>query len=418
MTEVEPSSAMRDIIAEVMDIEDFILDSPQATLRARGNLTVPSQEAFDLLESRLAELDHTPIMYREADGDHVLVVESEIMAPTRALPWLSGILLLFTLVRVIQLGVQQEATVALAGPLDYFRNITAALTFSGVVLGVLLARELARFVVARRHRLKISLPYFIPLPGLTSLFLAPFTLLGERAVFFALGIATRTVMPWGTLGGIVAQRTPARDRRGIFDMAVAATLAGFLVSLIALVAGLLQSEVMTIDFSQAFLLEGQSLGYRLIKLAMFGQWLPGGGEDVFISTLALAGWTGLLLTMLHLMPYGSLDGGHIVYGLAGQRGVAWGRRTVVVTLVLLSLVDVSAYGLGLLPVRITGYLGWLLWLAIIVLFRRDNAQVLDEITPLGTVRRIVGILMLVLLVLLFTPVPFLAWQALRSGPVV
>ena len=195
MTEVEPSSAMRDIIAEVMEIEDFVLDPPQATLRARGNLTLPSEEAFDLLESRLAELDHAPILYREADGDHILVVDSEIMAPTRALPWLSGILLLFTLVRVIQLGVQQGATVALAGPLDYFRNITAALTFSGVVLGVLLARELARFLVARRHRLKITMPFFIPLPGFAGLFLIPFTLLGERAALFGLAIIIRSMMP-------------------------------------------------------------------------------------------------------------------------------------------------------------------------------------------------------------------------------
>jgi membrane-associated protease RseP (regulator of RpoE activity) len=400
MTDTAPADAMREVIEQVMSIEDVTLGGPQATVQARGTLTKSADEAFDTLQAGFGEHAHMPLLYHQAGQDHVLAVDSEVMAPTRPLRWLSIALFVVMFVRLAKLGVQQDAQAPLESLLDYFRNWTAALPFLSAMLGIVVARELARFLVARRYDLPVSWPLFIPVLNLSAPLLLPFAFLGgEAGVALFVGIVRRFLMPWGTLGAIVGLRTPARNRRVVFDMAVAATLAGFLVSLIVLVVGLLQSEVMEINFTQSFFLEGQSLGYRLIKLALFGKWLPGGGEDVFISTLALAGWAGLFVTSLHLLPFGSLDGGHILYGLIGPRSV-WVRRAVAVVLLALSIF----------------HLGWLLWLLIIFLLLRDDAQVLDEITPLGTGRIVVGIGMLLLLALLFTPVPFQFIDALVPFP--
>ena len=116
--------------------------------------------------------------------------------------------------------------------------------------------------------------------------------------------------------------------------------------------------------------------------------LPIGGKDVLLGQVAWAGWAGLLVTGLNLIPAGQLDGGHTLYVLLGKR-VRWLLPTILVVLV----------GLGFF------WPGWWLWVGLIYFLNRRPAELLDEITPLDGRRRALAILTLVIFLLVFTPVP-------------
>jgi membrane-associated protease RseP (regulator of RpoE activity) len=116
--------------------------------------------------------------------------------------------------------------------------------------------------------------------------------------------------------------------------------------------------------------------------------VPLGGTDVLLNSIAWAGWAGLLVTGLNLIPAGQLDGGHALYVLIGKRA----RRLVPVIIVVL-------VALGFV------WTGWFLWAAIIYFLGRTFAEPLDQITELDPARRLLAILALVTFVLVITPVP-------------
>ena len=136
------------------------------------------------------------------------------------------------------------------------------------------------------------------------------------------------------------------------------------------------------------LIEGNSLLYILFKFLVFGRYLPRGGMDVSLHPTAFAGWAGLMLTGVNLMPVGQLDGGHIVYALLGHhaRRLNW---VVIAVLVALGFV----------------WQGWFLWAALLFLFSRRRALLLDEITELDLPGQLLAILVVLLFILTFVPIP-------------
>ena len=135
-------------------------------------------------------------------------------------------------------------------------------------------------------------------------------------------------------------------------------------------------------------MEGNSILYASLKFLVFGRFLPSGGEDVLLHPVALAGWAGLLVTSLNLIPAGQLDGGHIATALLGPKAryLTW----AIVGIVLL---------LGI------WWRGWLLWAVLIFVFSRVQAAPLDDISPLTPSQVAFAVLLLVLFALLFAPLP-------------
>jgi membrane-associated protease RseP (regulator of RpoE activity) len=184
-----------------------------------------------------------------------------------------------------------------------------------------------------------------------------------------------------------------------------------------LILGLSLSEVKPMtapDPGTMVFLEGNSILYLLLKLAVFGQILPGSGVaptigaalsqawsalvgtvpidsgyDVFIHPVALAGWAGLLVTAFNLLPVGQLDGGHVLYSLIGQRAKLLTWPVIGFLLVL-----------GLLF-----WQGWLLWAALVFLFGQSHPDPLDDVTRLDMPRVFVAVAVLLIFVLTFTPLP-------------
>jgi membrane-associated protease RseP (regulator of RpoE activity) len=140
-----------------------------------------------------------------------------------------------------------------------------------------------------------------------------------------------------------------------------------------------------------------------VRYFLTAQPIPFNGLDVQLHSVALAGWAGLLVTALNLVPVGTLDGGHVAYGLFGEKA----RRIFPVAIgVLLAL--------SFLPVLLTFSLGafnysWLLWVFILFWLGNVRTQPLDDITELGPTRRAIGIFVLALFILLFTPIPLVTF---------
>jgi membrane-associated protease RseP (regulator of RpoE activity) len=260
--------------------------------------------------------------------------------------------------------------------------------FAATLMGILVCHEAGHYFVGRRHGVPVSLPYFIPLPPQISL---------------------------GTMGAVIRMDEPISDRNQLFDVGASGPVAGLAIAIPLLVVGLYLSDLgpPTPDG----LIEGNSILYALLKYAVFGQWLPGDGVDVQLHPMAFAGWVGLLITMINLMPIGQLDGGHVARAALGASHERWSARlhaalpAIGVAMGLIMLAVALAAGrdtLGALRYAMYGVSPWLIWALLIGVMRRQAGEYHPPVgdVPLDPARRRRAIAMLVLFVLIATPVPF------------
>ena len=169
-----------------------------------------------------------------------------------------------------------------------FFDLQAGLAFSVPLMAILTFHEFGHYIAARLHGVPASLPYFIPMP----------------------------LTPFGTMGAVISQQGTT-DRTKLIDIGAAGPLAGLVVAIPVLIYGLQQSPVSVIPAQGTQ--EGNSILYLGLKYLIKGAWLPAGGKDVMLHPTAFAGWAGLLVTMLNLLPIGQLDGGHVATAYFGNR---------------------------------------------------------------------------------------------------
>ncbi|MBI2955021.1 MAG: site-2 protease family protein [Chloroflexi bacterium] len=323
------------------------------TFELSGRLRGPSAEAYQLVASHFRSRGYIAILRRVGDQDVITGVPGKLSAaPTR--PWLALFLFLATLSSVLLVGSEQQEVGV--DPLA----LLSGWPFAASLLAILVAHEFGHYLVSRHFGVATSLPYFIPLP---------LSLLG-------------------TLGAVIQMKAPPANRRQLLAIGAAGPLAGLAVALPLLVLGLKLSTVEAVPLGGSYLQEGNSLLYATIKMVMFGRLLPSGGQDVFLHPVAWAGWTGLLVTGLNLIPAGQLDGGHVVYALIGERA-RWLTWVVVAALIGLSVL----------------WNGWLLWAGLVFLFGRRHATPLDDVTRLRRGEQGLVIALLLILALVFTPIP-------------
>ena len=157
------------------------------------------------------------------------------------------------------------------------------------MLGILGAHELGHYLACRYYDVDATLPWFLPAP-------LPLT---------------------GTLGAFIRLREPIPNARALFDIAVAGPLAGFVVAVPLLAAGVAASKVIPLPDDGGGLVLGDPLLFTLIERLHWGA-IPD-GDALYVHPMGLAAWFGLLATALNLFPFGQLDGGHITYALFGRR---------------------------------------------------------------------------------------------------
>ena len=288
-----------------------------------------------------------------------------------------------------RLGVRE---VAIHGGLFAATCVTTYLfggvAFAATLMTILVCHEMGHYVLARRHGLDVSLPYFIPLPPMVSL---------------------------GTLGAVIKMRAPIRDRNQLIDVGAGGPIAGLVVAIPLLIVGLSLSPVGPIEPGGSQ--EGNSILYGTLKLIMFGRWLPADGVDVQLHPMAFAAWVGLLITMINLIPIGQLDGGHVMRAGLGDRherlSAILHRALLGVALIaggyLFMLARADGAGSGAaLGFAAWGATPWLVWaIALAVMRNLAGGEYHPPVTgpPLTPGRRRLATVMIVVFVLLFAPVP-------------
>lgn len=243
-------------------------------------------------------------------------------------------------------------------------KFAVGLPYSLALLSILGLHELGHYFTARYHGIRVTPPFFIP---------APFAL--------------------GTFGAFIQMRSPARDRKGLFDMAIAGPLAGLVVAIPALYWGLQSSTVIpggakAAGAAGAGMWRASILVSGLIKAGL-GDAVRD-GDAIRLGPLAFAGWLGLLITALNLIPVGQLDGGHIARAMFGGRAADRIGRAAMLALFLLAL---------------TVWPGLMTWAIIVFFLAGRGAPPLDDVTPLCRRRKMLGLFAFLLLVLILTPMP-------------
>ncbi len=282
--------------------------------------------------------------------------------------------------------VFRDATVGWTDWPELWRRVPLGLPYSLSIMSILLTHEMGHYLLARRHRVDASLPYFIPLPH-------PML---------------------GTLGAVIRMRGKVTSREALADIGAAGPLAGLVVALPVLAFGVHLSPV---GPSQPLaMLEGNSLLYLAVKYLIKGAVLPGGGQDVFLHPMAWAGWVGLLVTMLNLIPIGQLDGGHVAYAYFGARNNTislWLHRGL-----LLMFAGTSAYAVleqrrihpwpQAVALGWSGGLQWLVWFILLQGMKRltggEYHPPVDG-PPLSPGRRRLCLAMFLIFALILVPIP-------------
>jgi hypothetical protein len=232
------------------------------------------------------------------------------------------------------------------------------LTYMGAVLAILLTHELGHFLQALRYGVPASLPYFIPMP---------FT-------------------PLGTMGAVIGMSGLQANRRELFDIGVSGPIAGLLVAIPITCVGVLQANVAAFPPNAAVTIYHDPLLVKLLIQYLRPDVPP--GYELQLNPWLMAGWVGMLVTGLNMMPVSQLDGGHVTYALFG-RGAHWIAR-IFLFLAVVAMVYTHTYI-------------WSLMVVLVMLIGPDHPPTADDRAPLGPVRWLVGLASLAIPVLCFPP---------------
>ncbi|MCI4373879.1 MAG: site-2 protease family protein, partial [Thermoplasmata archaeon] len=329
---------------------------PQSLILA-VQVDAPTLEGkFDQLRRDLWAAGYIPILRRQQGEDFLEVVPRPRQRSRR--DWVNIALLAATVVTTTLAGALIWLTYVGGQNLEPTDFLNGAVFFSIPVLTILGLHELAHYFMARRRKIDASLPYFIPLPP-------PFL--------------------FGTFGAFISIREPFPDKKALFDIGAAGPLAGFVTSIPIALAGLYLSAH-TVALPATYCgptILGVSYGSLVIGPSLFWEFLalffP--HSLMTLHPLALAGWVGIFVTSINLLPAGQLDGGHVFRALFGDRirYVSYG------TVVLL-------FGLGLF------YTGWLFFGILILLLGVRHPPPLNDISPLDKRRYVVGAIVVAVLI--------------------
>jgi membrane-associated protease RseP (regulator of RpoE activity) len=345
---------------------------PQAVV-CKGKLRSNPEEAYKTIRGNIEQIfdDRFFIIFQESFGGKpffALVPNPQAKSTGRARepitrPGIALLLLLLTLLTTTLSGADFAGVTAekvQANPAVLLQGLPYALALVAI-LGI---HEFGHYLTAKAYKIRTTLPYFIPVP------------------FFL-----------GTFGAFIQMRSPSPHRKALFDVGIAGPIAGLVATIPVLLWGLAHSEVVK-SAEASGLLSFNALNPRFsVLLTLFSKWALGSQltpqTAIDLHPVAYAGYIGLLVTALNLMPVGQLDGGHIVHAMFGQKnGAAIGQITRILVLIL-ALVHP-----GLLP-----------WAIILLFMPLMDEPALNDVTELDNGRDFLGLLSLAILIAILLPVP-------------
>ena len=269
------------------------------------------------------------------------------------------ILFLLTIFTTLFAGAIMEGAQIYSNPLEIFKGIP----FSFTLLFILGTHEFGHYYYAQKHKVDATLPYFIPAP--------PFLFL------------------IGTFGAFIKIKSPIYRKDALLQIGAAGPIAGFIIAVPALVIGLLLSEVIEKKDIQGAIILGDSILMKVLTFITHPGLLE--SQDIMLHPIAFAGWIGLLVTMLNLLPIGQLDGGHIAYAMLGE------KHDIIGKLAFLLLIPLSFFSIN-----------WLIWGILLLLLMRSvkHPPIQDIHVPLSYKDKRIGYACLIIFILCFIPAPF------------
>lgn len=269
------------------------------------------------------------------------------------------VLFISTIFTTLLAGAMMEGASVFNNPLDILKGFPFSMTLM-LILGT---HEFGHYYYAQKHKVDATLPYFLPAP--------PFLFL------------------IGTFGAFIKIKSPIYKKDALLQIGAAGPIAGFIIAVPALLIGLKLSNVVEkVDINNAIML-GDSLLMKFLTWMTYPNLLE--TQDIMLHPMAFAGWIGLLVTMLNLLPIGQLDGGHIAYAMLGKKQNIFGK------LAFSALIPLSFISLN-----------WLFWgLLIFFLMRSAKHPPIHDINiPLSKFNKRIGYICLIIFILCFIPAPF------------
>ncbi len=315
--------------------------------------TDPDREA-EALSKELLEANYWPMIRQNREGLYEIFVRKGVDTG-RSNYWINLILFLLTVLTTLAVGAFHAGKNPLSDP----ANLIYGLPFSLSLIAILGSHELGHYTLSRIHRVKATLPYFIPVPH-------PLV---------------------GTLGAFIKIKSPIPSRRALLDIGAAGPITGFLVALPITIIGLKLSAIVPKSGAPGLFL-GEPLIFKLLEFAA-GLHVPQ-SMDLYLHPMAFAGWIGFFVTGLNLIPIGQLDGGHIAFALFGKHHAK---------IAYVSFIALIA--LGFL------WAGWWTWAILVVILGIRHPAPLNEVSRLDKKRLAIGLFSILVFILTFTPRPFI-----------
>jgi len=321
------------------------------------------EEKFDSLRRSLSEKGYIP-MLRYEKGEHLIYIIKKIKKKEKPI-WINIFLLTATIITTILTG-----SILYIGYFDMWSMPNAmdvikienlfygTVLFALPLMSILFVHEMGHYFISRKHGIATSLPYFLPIPPV----LPNFNI--------------------GTFGALISSRDPMPNKKALFDVGIAGPLAGFLVAIPVTVIGIATSNIVPISqISSGQPILGSSVLFILLSDIILQ--IPE-GFALNMSLIAFAGWVGLLITSVNLLPAGQLDGGHIFRAFLGEK---------------------QKYA-GWIAVFIMIFTGWFFF-AIIIVFMMGmlHPPPLNDATKLDTNRKLLFFVALAILILCYIPYP-------------
>jgi membrane-associated protease RseP (regulator of RpoE activity) len=276
--------------------------------------------------------------------------------------WLPIVLFVITCLSTLMAGMSEPD-----GHISWMQSFILGLEYAVPLMTILVCHEMGHFVQAWRYGVYASFPYFIPMP----------------------------FSPIGTMGAVIAMEARMGHRRALFDIGITGPLAGLVPTIICLVVGIkISTAVPIVHNPNSFSIGAPLFVQYLVKL--LGQPIPA-GQILNLHPLAFAGWVGLLITSLNLIPIGQLDGGHVLYALLRKKANVIARILLISALVIVVL-DIRELSM------------WLLMIFLLMMMGPSHPPTADDEEPLGWPRIVLGWLTLAFIPIGFTPMPFIIGQ--------
>ncbi|MDR4505943.1 MAG: site-2 protease family protein [Candidatus Scalindua sp.] len=238
------------------------------------------------------------------------------------------------------------------------------LSYAVSIIIILLAHEMGHFIMCRKYHVDATWPYFIPFPSL-----------------------------FGTLGAVIRMKGHIPDKRALFDIGVAGPIGGLIFAIPVTIIGLSLSEVHPVpQTATGYIGLGEPILFSFFSKMLIGEVSP--GYDIYLSPVAFAGWAGLFITALNLLPLGQLDGGHVIYAMLGEHSTKV-YKTGILLFCLFTIYLIVRYHN---PV-------WFVFAIMLLFIGFKHPPPIDPYTQLDFKRKCIGVLMLVIFLLSFTPIP-------------